>query len=60
MCKIKYESYVRNYVFFSRVIIYCCEEKKTKKNEKKRIMQPLSIEPVTSLDKCRVFLTKTD
>jgi hypothetical protein len=34
-----------------------------KKNEKKKknsLMQPLSIEPVTILDKCRVALTKTD
>jgi hypothetical protein len=41
--------------------MYIVEKKKQKISErlissKKRSMQPLSIEPVTSLDKCRVFL----
>jgi hypothetical protein len=39
------------------------EKKGGKKKEKKRLLQPLYIEPVTSLIKCRVAffgLTKTD
>jgi hypothetical protein len=30
------------------------KKKKEKKKKKKRLMRPLYIEPVTSLDKCRV------
>jgi hypothetical protein len=36
------------------------KKRKKKKKKKKGLMQPLSIEPVTSKDKCRVVLTKTE